>query len=200
MLEHDRREELAALVRPIATRTPANAWYSLLALCGDPAIGRPLLDVAAHLRPDDDSFPAFTALAAEVAARTGDAELGAWCLRYLEARDDSTIVVGLGTIVMGFARHFAGLGRLAIGDLDRAAAELEHAAWMATANGAHLWRGHSTIELAEVLARTDRPADRERAGTLLAGLRTAVPLSPRLARRCEEVAALAVLPVTLPHS
>lgn len=189
MLEHDRREQLAALVRPLATRTPANAWYGLLALCGDPASERPLLDVAAHLRSDDDTFEAFTALAAEVAARTGDVELGGWCLRHLAVRGDSTIVVGLGTIVMGFARHFAGLARLATGDLDGAAADLEHAAWMATANGAHLWRGHSTVELADVLARTDRAVDRERASVLLDGLRAGAVTSPRLARRCGEVTA-----------
>ena len=106
-----------------------------------------------------------------MAARTGDAELGAWCLRHLEPRGDSTIVVGLGTIVMGFARHFAGLARVATGDLDGAAADFEQAAWMATANGADLWRNHATVELADVLGRTDRAADRERAWTLVDGLR-----------------------------
>ena len=148
------------------------------------------MEIATQIRPDDDSFAAFVAIAAEVAARTGDAELGEWCLRHLEPRDDSTIVVGLGTIVMGFARHFAGLSRVATGDLDGAAADFEHAAWMATANGADLWRNHATVELADVLSRSDRAADRDRASMLVDRLLADGPhLSPRLARRCGEVAA-----------
>jgi hypothetical protein len=176
-------------VRPLAARSPASAWHGVLALCGDP-VGQPLMEIASQIRPDDDSFAAFTAVAAEVAARTRDAALGAWCLRHLESRHDSTIVVGLGTIVMGFARHFAGLARIATGDLDGAAADLEHAAWMATANGADLWRNHATVELADVLGLTDRAPDRERAWMLVDGLRAAESGStPRLARRCDEVAA-----------
>jgi hypothetical protein len=89
---------------------------------------------------------------------------------------------------MGFARHFAGLARVAIGDLDGAAADLERAAWMATASGADLWRSHATVELADVLARTDRAADRERALLLLDGL-DGPGSSPRVARRRAEVAA-----------
>jgi hypothetical protein len=197
LLELDRVSDVVARVRPLAARSPANAWHGVLALCGDPGARAALLDVAHRIRSDDDTFVVFPAVAAEVAAQTEDAELGRWCLEHLEPRGDSTIVVGLGTIVMGFARHFVGLARLATGDLDGAAADLEHAAWMATANGAHLWRGHSTVELADVLARADRPADRERAGALVAALRAGVPSSPRLARRCDEVAALAVLPVTV---
>jgi hypothetical protein len=61
-------------------------WHAVLALCGDPSMDLPLLEVADHIRPDEDSFPAFIAMAAEVAARAGDAELGAWCLRQLEPR------------------------------------------------------------------------------------------------------------------
>ena len=189
LLELDQRDRLLTIVRPVAARSPANAWHGLLALCGEP-VRQPLLEIAAQIRPDDDSFAAFTALAAEVAARTGDAELGAWCLRHLEPRGESTIVVGLGTIVMGFARHFAGLARFATGDLDGAAADLEHAAWMATANAADLWRNHATVELADVLGRTDRTADRDRAWMLVDGLRAVESgLTPRLVRRCAEVVA-----------
>jgi DNA-binding SARP family transcriptional activator len=189
LLELDQLESLATVVRPLADRSPANAWHGLLALCGqDPP--RPLIEVAHELRCDDDSFPAFTAIAAEVAARQGDAELGAWCLRHLRARGDTTIIVGLGTLVMGFARHFAGLARVAMDDLTGAAADFDHAAWMATANGAELWRDHATVELADVLRRIGRPADRERAWGLVDGLRARAARSARLARRSDEVAAL----------
>jgi DNA-binding SARP family transcriptional activator len=190
MLELDQREELVALVRPVAAQWAASAWNAVLALCGDPSMELPLLEVAGHIRPDEDSFPAFLGMAAEVAARRGDGELGAWCLARLVPRGDTTLVVGLGTIVMGFARHFAGLARAATGDLDGAATELERAAWMATANGAHLWRGHATVELADVLARTGREVDRERAKLLLDGLGPddAPETSPRVARRRAEVA------------
>jgi DNA-binding SARP family transcriptional activator len=191
MLELDQRDELVTLVRPVALQWAASAWNAVLALCGDPLMEMPLLEVAGHIRPDEDSFPAFLAIAAEVAARRGDAELGAWCLSHLEPRGDTTIVVGLGTLVMGFARYFAGLARSATGDLEGAAADLERAAWMATANGAHVWRGHATVELADVLARTGRPADRERARLLLDGLATdgGPGSSPRIDRRRAEVAA-----------
>jgi hypothetical protein len=199
LLELDQRDEVCRLARPLAARSEANSWHALLALCGDSDAGGRLFDVATNVRTDDDTFAVFTALAAEVAARTNDGELGRWCLGHLEPRGDTTIVLGLGTIVMGFAKHFAGLARMAIGDLDGAATDLEHAAWMATANGADLWRAHSTVELADVLARTDRPADRERAAALVSGLRAGVPSSPRLARRRDEVAELAIVPVTLRH-
>ena len=189
LLELDQRDRLLAIARPLAARSSANPWYGVLALGGDP-LEQPLVEIATQIRPDDDSFAAFVAIAAEVAARTGDADLGEWCLRHLEPRDDSTIVVGLGTIVMGFARHFAGLSRVATGDLDGAAADFEHAAWMATANGADLWRNHATVELADVLSRSDRAADRDRASMLVDRLLADGPhLSPRLARRCGEVAA-----------
>jgi hypothetical protein len=188
MLELDQRDELMALVRPVAAQWAASAWSAVLALCGDPSMEMPLLEVAGHIRTDEDSFPAFLAVAAEVAARRGDTDLGAWCLRHLEPRGDTAIVVGLGTLVMGFARHFAGLARAATGDLEGAAADLERAAWMATANGAHVWRGHATVELADVLAQTGRAADLVRAQLLLDGL--GPDPSPRVARRRVEVTAV----------
>jgi hypothetical protein len=91
---------------------------------------------------------------------------------------------------MGFARHFSALARVAIGDLDGAATELERAAWMSTANGAHLWRSHATVELADVLARSGRAGDGERALLLLDGLGTGdqAGSSPRVSRRRAEVA------------
>jgi DNA-binding SARP family transcriptional activator len=190
LLELDRLEEVATLVEPLAARSPANSWHAVLALSGSPG-APPLLEVAGEIRPADDSFAVFSAIAAEVAARSGDAELGAWCLPHLEARGDTTIVVGLGTLVIGFARYFAGLARLATGDADGAARDLEAAARMATENGANLWRGHATVELADALGRTGRVADRERASRLLNGVRRCVS-SPRLARRCREVAATLV--------
>ena len=188
LLELDRRPAVTTLVQPLAARSPANSWHAVLALAGRPQGQPPLLEVARQIRPADDSFAAFSAIAAEVAARSGDADLGAWCLQQLESRGDSTIVVGLGTLVIGFARYFAGLARLATGDADGAARDLEAAARMATENGANLWRGHATVDLADALGRTGRAADRDRARRLITSIRRCAS-SPRLARRCREVAA-----------
>jgi DNA-binding SARP family transcriptional activator len=185
-LELDRRDELVGAARPMAAQSPANVWHGVLAVCGSLEV--PLRTLAPRV-PTDDLFAVFTALAAEAAARSGDAELGAWCMRQLASHGESTIMSGLGTVVIGFARHFAGLARVATGDLDGAAADFERAAWMATANGADLWRSHATVELADVLARTDRRADRERALLLLDGL-GGPGTSPRVARRRAEVAAV----------
>jgi DNA-binding SARP family transcriptional activator len=187
LLELDRRDEVAKLVQPLAARSSANSWQAVLALIGSPEAPR-LLEVAREIRHADDSHAVFSAVAAEVAARSGDAELGAWCVEQLEPRGDRTIVLGLGTIVIGFARYFVGLARLATGDVDGAARDLEAAARLATENGASLWRGHATVELAEALSRTGRAADKDRARRLLKGVYRCTS-SPRLARRRREVAA-----------
>jgi hypothetical protein len=190
MLELDRREELVAIARPHAAQSPANVWHGILALCG--TLESPLIDLA-PLVPTDDLFAVFTALAAEVAARAGDVSLGTWCLRHLEPRGASTIMSGLGTLVFGSARHFTGLARVAVGDLDGAAADFEQARSMATANRAHLWGAHSTIELADALRRRGRPDD-ERAAFCLVDrcLDARSARSPRLERRCREVSAMLV--------
>ena len=188
MLELDRLGDLAECVRPLAATSPANSWHGLLALCRDAEAGVPLLDVARRIRSDDDTFAVFTAMAAEVAARTEDAgsAIGAWSIS--QPLGDSTIVLGLGTVVMGFARHFTDSpgGRPAISTAPRptSSAPLD----LPPATVLSLWRGHSVVELAEPLARKDHPADQERAEALLADVRNGVPSSPRLARRCDEAA------------
>jgi DNA-binding SARP family transcriptional activator len=187
LLELDQLADVATLVRPLAADSIANSWHSILALCEDEGQRTRLRDVATQVRPDDDSFSAFVAVAAEVAARTGDAELGAWCLSHLDGRGDTTIVVGLGTLVMGFARFFAGLARVATGKLDGAARDFEAAAGLAIANGARLWHEHATVELAGVLAQTGADADRARGRKLLDGI---TPCSPRVRRRYDEVSAV----------
>jgi hypothetical protein len=92
---------------------------------------------------------------------------------------------GLGTIVMGSARHFTGLARVAVGDLDGAASDFEAAARMAAMRRAGLWHGHAIVELAEVLGRS---GSTDRARWLLDGIRRCVS-SPRLLRRHREVSA-----------
>jgi len=196
MLELDRRADVTALVQPLAAHSSANCWHAVLALCGDRERAPSLLDVARQIRVGDDSFGAFTALAAEVAARAGDAELGAWCLPHLEARGDRTVVVGLGTLVMGFARHFAGFARLATGDADGACRDFETAARMATENGARLWHAHATVELVDALHRSGKRADRDRAAMLIDRI---VALSPRLGRRRREVASALAEATTRRH-
>ncbi len=71
----------------------------------------------APLVPVDDAFWPFVALAAEAGARREDVAIGPSCASRLDDLGDRTITVGLGTIVMGFAAHFAGLAHVACGDL-----------------------------------------------------------------------------------
>jgi hypothetical protein len=48
------------------------------------------------------------AYAAEAGARRRDAAIGTRCVTRLDSLRDSTITVGLGTAVIGFAAHYAG--------------------------------------------------------------------------------------------
>ena len=95
---------------------------------------------------------------------------------------------------MGFATHFAGLAHVATGSLDTARDRFERAIELAARNGAALWEAHSTVELADVCARSDDPHLLTESRLMLAALRDSpvVRASNRLARRVTEVGRAAV--------
>ncbi|MGH9135078.1 MAG: AfsR/SARP family transcriptional regulator [Ilumatobacteraceae bacterium] len=188
MFERDERRALADIVRARAEAFGPGAWHAILALCEPDRDAFSLIDLAPRV-PLDDSFWPWVAFAAEAGARRGDAAIGAWCADRLDALGDCTITVGLGTVVMGFAAHYAGLARVASGELDAARCRFDRAIALASGNGAELWRAHSTVELAEVLARSGDPATVAEAQRLLDELSVSpiVRASNRLARRVDEV-------------
>jgi hypothetical protein len=168
-------------------------WHAVLALCEPDGDGEPLIELA-PLVPVDDSFWPFVALAAEAGARRQDAAIGAWCASRLDDLGDRTITVGLGTIVMGFAAHFAGLAHVACGDYDAARVRFDRALTLAARNGAALWEAHSKVELAGVLGRSDDGEVVAEGLRLLAELTDSAitAQSARVARRVAEVSRLAV--------
>ncbi len=157
-----------------------SVWDAVVAL-GDDAVAAQLATLAPQV-PADDSLAVFVALAAEIAADREDAALGAWCASQLELLGDRTLMSGLGTVVMGLGGHYAGLARIAMGDLDRAAEHLAAAADRAAQVGARLWWAYSSVELADVQRRTGAPGQAE--GVLVEIDASGLPaLSARLARR-----------------
>ena len=160
----------------------------MLALCEPAGDDEPLIDLAPQV-PVDDSFWPFVALAAEAAARRQDAAVGAWCGPRLDELGDRTIMVGLGTVVFGFAAHFAALANAATGDLDGARVRFEHAIALASRNGAALWEAHSKVELADVLMQSDAATAHAEARRMIAELGGSplITQSARLARRVAEV-------------
>ncbi|HWM20411.1 MAG TPA: AfsR/SARP family transcriptional regulator [Ilumatobacteraceae bacterium] len=189
LFEHDELALLADLVRLRAKERGPSVWHAVLALC-DLGVGdEPLVEIAPDV-PVDDAFWPFVAYAAEAGARRRDAAIGTWCATRLDSLRDSTITVGLGTVVIGFAAHYAGLARVAIGDLEGARTRLEHAIALAGRSGASLWQAHSMVELADVLVRSDASdagADARRLHDELA-CSPVVDGSARLTRRIVEVA------------
>ena len=175
-------------------------WHAILALCEPDGDGEPLIELA-PLVPVDDAFWPFVALAAEAGARREDAAIGAWCASRLDDLGDRTITVGLGTVVMGFAAHFAGLAHVASGDLDAARARFDRAIALSAQNGAALWEAHSKVELADVLARSDDGEVVADGLRLLAEVRSSpvTTQSARVTRRVAEVARLAVSPLNALH-
>lgn len=154
-LEEERYDDVESFARLAASGERPTVWNAVLALCGDRKEATRLAEIADRV-PNDDSRMAFVALSAQVAASGCDREFGAWCAPHLEQLDGLTIVVGLGTAVLGFAAHFAGLARIATGELGEAVTHLERASSLAAEAGAHLWSAHSDIELADVLGRGGR--------------------------------------------
>ena len=156
LFERDEVGLLADLVRLRAKERGPGVWHAVLALCDADLDEEPLIDLA-PLVPVDDAFWPFVALAAEAGARRGDAAIGRWCAARLDELGDRTITVGLGTVVMGFAAHFAGLAHVATGNLDTARDRFGRAITLAAGNGAALWEAHSIVELADIGARSDDP-------------------------------------------
>jgi hypothetical protein len=152
-----------------------------------------LIEVA-PLVPVDDAFWPFVALAAQAGAGRRDPAIGRWCASRLDELGDRTITVGLGTVVMGFAPHFAALAHVATGDDESARVRFERAIALSTRNGAALWTAHSQVELADVLAASDDHELVAEAHRLLAELGSSPVTiqSERLARRVHEVSHAAV--------
>jgi DNA-binding SARP family transcriptional activator len=188
-LELGQLEETAAAIRPLAELRPNSVWSAVLALGGDAAAARQLVDLAPDV-PRDDLHSAFVALATLVAADEGDAALARWCASNLADHGDHTITVGLGTLVMNVAPYFAGLAHRTFGDLDGAAERLERALELVQRSDAPLWRDQIAVELADALARRGGEVARSRAHELLTSVAGGDPVvqSRRLARRLSEVA------------
>ena len=187
MLELGEFAEIVAMAKPAADRGPS-VWHAVLARCGERDAAA-LHAVTDEVPTADDTFPLFVALAAEVAARDGHAELGAWCADRLDEMGDLTVTIGLGTIVMGFAAHFAGFAHAATGNVDEAVARFDRARTLALDSGADLWAAHSSIELAALLAPSLDEAVMAHVDGLAveAALMVAVSGSDRLARRYDSV-------------
>lgn len=191
-LETDRSDEIIDVARPQVEARGPSAWHAVLAMAGDEETAATLIDVADDV-PLDDSHSVFVTLAAEVAARRGDTRLGAWCECWLSSHQELTVMVGLGTAVMGFRAHGAGLASVARGRFDDACDRFEQAVELASSAGAWLWRVHSQLELAAALVARGGPDDLPRARALLDELSTSsvCAASPRATRRLGEVLELA---------
>jgi hypothetical protein len=189
MRERDELSRFSAVVEGVVTSRPLpSVWNVIAVLAGDEAGAASLRSLADEV-PVDDAHAPFVALAAEVALAHRDIALAQWCTERLERLGDATVMTGLGTVVLGFARHFAGVGRATMGDHESARLHLRRAADLAARSGASLWESHSLVELAHVMALDgDEPACRE-ATRLLDDVR-ARPVtaeSARLSARCRAV-------------
>ena len=189
-LELEHYDRIASVARAAEARVvQSDGWRAVRALCGDVEAADSLLELG-RCAPRNDGYPSFCALAANVAAMRCDDHLGAWCAPRLDALGERAIVVGLGTAVLGFASHFAGLARVATGETEAAIARFERAVELAHDAGAWLWRAHSLVELAAVLARQADDTSRARSTELLEQLQASgtAQRSPRVMRRVHHVA------------
>jgi DNA-binding SARP family transcriptional activator len=191
MWERDDTAALRPLAQALAAPQPASVWSAIAAIAGDDDMAARLGDVADDV-PADGSHALFTALAAEVAARHGDARLGAWCRPRLEALGDRVVLVGLGTSALGFAPHFVGLAAVATDDVDAAVAAFDRAVRLARRSDTGLWEGHALAELLDARIRSDAARDPQAEERLreLSDLD-----APRLQRRIAEVMAALELDV-----
>jgi DNA-binding SARP family transcriptional activator len=183
-LERGRWDEIRAVASAMEELRGPSSWAALVAWCGDDATADRLMAIGRQL-PRDDAFDVFAALGAEVAARRHDEALGAWCGSQLAPLSGRTVMVGLGTCVLGFADHFTGLASVATGELDRATALLNRALADARSAGATLWAAHSSVELAAVLAAMGH---HEAALTTLGAIDVS-GTTERVRRRIDEVTA-----------
>lgn len=160
-------------------------WDAVMALAGDELAAERLADIADEIARDD-TLDNFAALSADIAADRGDRRLAAWCLPHLDDAGDGTVMVGIGTGVLGFAHHFAGQALLALGELKAATARLSLASALASERGATLWWAHSQVALARVFVESD--AADGAAATVERVRSTGLQFqSPRLARLMGEV-------------
>jgi DNA-binding SARP family transcriptional activator len=182
--------EIRSAVRGLVDQRPPGVWNAVLAVTGDPNEAEHLASIAPRVAADD-TRPSFAAYAAEVAARHGDARLGQWCSSVLDPLGDTMVMVGLGSVVLNAAPFYAGLGRLATGDVSGAVSRLERALYLTESGGAQLWRDHAAVELADALRRSGDPGDRMRAEALVASVveGPVVTQSVLLRRRVAEVRA-----------
>ncbi len=176
LFERDELGLLADLVRLRAKERGPGVWHAVLALC-EPDRRRGAADRARAAGAGRRLVLAVRRACRRgrcTARRCGDRARGAH--PRLDELGDRTITVGLGTAVMGFATHFAGLAHVATGSLDTARDRFERAIELAAGNGAALWEAHSTVELADVLCPIGRPASAH-------GEPSDARRAPRLARR-----------------
>jgi DNA-binding SARP family transcriptional activator len=179
-----------AVARELVERRPPGVWNAVLAVTGDSDEAERLASTAPQIAADD-TRPTFAAYGAEVAARRGDARLGEWCSSLLDQLGDTMVTVGLGSVVLNAAPFYAGLGRLATGDVSGAVERLERALDLTESGGARLWRDHAAVELADALRRTPDPVAHARASALVASVTDSpvIELSVLLRRRTADVRA-----------
>jgi tetratricopeptide (TPR) repeat protein len=115
--------------------------------------------------PGAQSWPVALAMLARAAVVTGDAETAGRVRNLLAPLGDRHVIGPFGDCYHGPALFYVGLCSAALGELDRAAAELEQAVEQATAVGAQPVVAWGKAELAAVLARSDR-GDAGRVATL----------------------------------
>jgi len=138
-LETGRTNEIVDHVRSALDPDDPGPIDALLAVCGD-LHADDIFERVEAVRPGPGRL-VFAALASEVAVRDGHGPLGRWCAELLDERGAMTVSAGMGTLVVGFATHFAGLAHLAQGDADAARIRLETAYQAAVDAGAHVWVG-----------------------------------------------------------
>jgi hypothetical protein len=203
--EQGRLAELEPVIQTFVTRFPALMFARCaLALCHAEA-GRSADAAAAIERLAAEEFGAmrrdFTWLAcmatvAEVCAIIGDRRHGQIARRALQPFAARNVTVGAQLCLGSAARYLAMLAAL-MRDYDDAQARFEDAIAMNARMGARPWQAHAQFELGAMLLGRATPGDRERALELIGNAReTAASLGMiRLARRIDELPAVAVQPV-----
>jgi hypothetical protein len=163
-------------MRPLAELRPNSVWSAVLALGGDAAAARQLVDLAPDVpvtictqrsSPWRRSSPRTKA----TPRSPGGARL---TLRITVTTPSPSV---LGTLVMNVAPYFAGLAHRTFGDLDGAAERLERALELVQRSDAPLWRDQIAVELADVLARRGGAVARSRAHELLTSVAGGDPVS-----------------------
>jgi hypothetical protein len=103
--------------------------------------------------------------------------LGSWCAQRLEGFGDGTIVVGFGTLVLGFARYYEALSLQAMGDRSGARRAFVRACELSERSGADLWSAYSSLGLAALLEVGTDDSARAELDSLLAHVDSVARLS-----------------------